>query len=465
MRHWLQRLWQPSLGRRLVVAQMVTAAMLWAALAWYAVSVMRVDSRESELVQMRLGASTLLPLASVLEAQPELLRQTAQRLDQFQRTFIVPSTEPTDLKMPRLFLWLDGRLVYRSPEVNEDLTVTQLGVMFDVSVDGLPWRAYAEDSADKRSRFAVMSPGSPEAYGFNPWSRSWLVIPLLVSLPLLVIPAWLSIRFALRPWARLSDEIASRDAGDLSPLRFAAKHQELKPLSQAVDQWLTSLRQAQGRERNFIADAAHELRTPIAAVQINAEALQQRKLAADDQSLLTALLASNARAGRVVAQLLALTRSDAAPSSRPMTMVDLDAVVQESLALCAPLARERQVELDFQSTAAPKLMGDQESLQTLVENLVGNAIKHSPPNATVVVTLSRQSDSIELHVLDEGPGIAPALRERVFDRFYRIPGQAQAGSGLGLAIAKTVAERHGASLTLSDGTRQRGLRVTLRFAL
>ncbi len=464
MNGWLRRGLQPSLGRRLVVAQMITAALLWLALAWYASHELQTDSRDSDLTQMRLGAKIMLPLAQALDAQPELLRQIAQDIDALQRTYVVTNHDNTPLQMPRLYLWRDGRLVYRSPEASDGLVIDCVGVLLDTSLDGLPWRLYAEDSADQRSRFAVMAPGSPLAYGFNPWSSSWLVIPLLVSLPLLVIPAWLSVRFALRPWARLSGEIASRGADDLSPLRFVAKHRELSPLTRAVDQLLASLRQARLRERHFIADAAHELRTPIAAVQINAEALQQRKLAADDQSLLATLLDSNARAGRLVVQLLALTRSDAAPSSRPMTTVDLEVVVQESLALCAPLARARQVELDLQSSPGAVLHGDEESLRTLVENLVGNAIKHSLPNDTVTVTLHQQPGALELQVIDEGPGIAPDLRERVFDRFYRLPGQSQPGSGLGLAIAKTVAQRHGASIELGDGPGQRGLRVTLRFA-
>lgn len=465
MSGWLRRCLQPSLSRRLVVAQMVTAALLWLALAWYASNEIQIDARDSDLAQMRLGAKIMLPLAQALETQPELLRQTAQRIDELHRSMAIPNHESTTLKLPRIFLWRDGRLVYRSPDASDNLVIDQLGVLLDKSVDGLPWRVYAEDSIDKRSRFAVMAPGSPQAYGFNPWSRTWLVVPLLVSLPLLVIPAWLSVRFALRPWARLSGEIASRGAEDLSPLRFVAKHRELSPLTRAVDQLLASLRQARARERNFIADAAHELRTPIAAVQINAEALQQRKLAEADQSLLTALLGSNARAGRLVAQLLALTRSDGAPSLRPMTPVDLQVVVQESLAQWSQVANASQVELDLDAPAVAMVTGDEESLRTLIDNLVGNAIKYSPPGATVRVRLMRNKDSVELRVIDEGPGIASALRERVFDRFYRIPSQTQSGSGLGLAIAKAVADRHGASLELDDGPNQRGLQVRLRFAV
>jgi signal transduction histidine kinase len=460
IKRWLQ----PSLARRLVVAQISTAALLWLALAAYVAHDMSMSSAESDLSQMRQGAAMVLPLAQALDAQPELVRQTMQHIDEFQRSSVTPADAQSMLQMPRLYLWRDGQLVYRSVDARTAPVIEHTKALFEVSVDGLPWRVYAEDSADGRTRFAVMSPGSPAAAGLAPWSRGWLVLPLLVSLPLLVLPAWLSVRFALRPWARLSSEIATRGANDLSPLQFAPKHRELSPLSRAVDQLLGRLRQARERERSFIADAAHELRTPIAAMQVNAEALQERRQPAEDRELLDGLLKSNARAGRLVAQLLALTRSDASPAQRVSAAVDVEALVQDSLAQCAPVAQAKQIELDLESQAGLRVEGDAESLRMLVDNLVGNAIKYSPAGSTVRVRAHHDDGRVLLLVIDEGPGIAPELRARVFDRFYRVPGQAQPGSGLGLAIAKSVAERHGASLELADGPDAKGLLVRLRFA-
>ncbi|NJN00699.1 MAG: sensor histidine kinase, partial [Aquincola sp.] len=290
------------------------------------------------------------------------------------------------------------------------------------------------------------------------------VLPLLVSLPLLVIPAWLSVRFALRPLARLSSEIAARGADELSPLQSAPKHTELKPLSQAVNQLFSRLQQARVRERSFIADAAHELRTPIAAIQVHAEALQERSLAATDRELLEGLLRSNCRAGHLVAQLLALTRSDATPAQRLSAVVDFAALVQESLALLEPMAKAKTVRLDLEASSGSLVQGDAEALRMLVDNVVGNAIKYAPADSTVRVRVLRESGAVQLVVIDEGPGIAPELRERVLDRFFRVPGQTQPGSGLGLAIVKIVAERHGARLELADGQGARGLQVRLRFA-
>ena len=460
VRRWMQ----PSLVRRLVVAQVVTAALLWVALALYVARDISMGSSAGDLAQMRTGAAMMLPLAQALHGQPELLRQTAERVDAFQRASIVPEEQQPDLRMPRLYLWRDGRLVYRSADAQAELPVPRVGVLFDVSVDGQAWRAYAEDSADGRTRFAAMAAASPQAAGVTPWSRGWLVLPLLVSLPLLVMPAWLSVRFALRPLASLSDEIAARGADDLFPLQAAPRHSELRPLSHAVDQLFGRLQQARTRERSFIADAAHELRTPIAAMQVHAEALQARRLATEDRELLAGLLRSNSRAGHLVSQLLALTRSEATPAQRLSALVDLSALVQESLAMLEPLAQAKRVQLDLESPPGCLVQGDAEALRMLVDNLVGNAIKYGPVDSTVRVRLLRQPDAVELLVIDEGPGVAPALRDRVFDRFYRVPGQTQPGSGLGLSIARAVADRHGATLELADGPDAKGLQVRLRFA-
>ncbi|NJN00256.1 MAG: hypothetical protein HC793_00820 [Aquincola sp.] len=142
--------------RRLVAAQIVTAALLWVALALYVQRDIAMGSSASDLAQMRKGAAMLLPLAQALDAQPELLRQTVQSVDAFQRASILPEEGATvALRLPRLYLWRDGQLVYRSADAQDELPVALVGALFELSVDGQAWRAYAEDSADGRTRFAA----------------------------------------------------------------------------------------------------------------------------------------------------------------------------------------------------------------------------------------------------------------------------------------------------------------------
>jgi two-component system, OmpR family, sensor histidine kinase QseC len=466
----LKRWLQPSLVRRLVLAQMATSALLWVILA--AVISMEVEDDDEAKTRdvMRRGAAVVLTLAQALDAQPELLAQSIRRLDEFQRSVGSPAgvsagASSSAPQLPRIYVWREGQLAYRSSDSDANFSIEARSgePLQKVTVNGLPWHQYVEDSPDKRFRFVALAPATLEAYGFTPWSRSWLLLPLMVSLPLLLLPAWLSVQLALRPWAKLSSEIAARGPDDLQPLRFAPAHRELSPLTRAVNQLLSRLRAARGRERSFIADAAHELRTPIAAIQVNAEALKARKRSAPDLELLDGLLKSNDRAARLVSQLLALTRSDASPELKLTDQVDLEALVQNVLATWAALAQQRDVELDLTSQADLQVAGDAESLTALIDNLVGNAVKYSPPGGTVKVNLHADANAVQLTVTDQGPGIAPELRERVFERFFRAPGQAQSGSGLGLAIAKAVADRHGATLELSSGANGVGLQVRLRI--
>nr|WP_255519273.1 ATP-binding protein [Xylophilus sp. ASV27] len=216
------------------------------------------------------------------------------------------------------------------------------------------------------------------------------------------------------------------------------------------------LRESGERERRFIADAAHELRTPIAAMRINVEALQaQQGINARQSELLGGILRASDRAARLVGQLLRLMRSNAQASAAAGEMLALDTLVQERLA-------ELSLEVDAPGL---RVRGEREDLMSMVDNLIDNASKYGPPGSTVQVRLQRTDAHAMLTVADHGPGIAPALRERVFDRFFRDPDQTQTGSGLGLGIVKAVVEKCGGHIALGDCSHGPGLQVTLRLPL
>jgi len=465
LRNVALRVWrafvEPSLTRRLVVAQMITATLVWAVIMGVLRWQITQDADTSTEDLARQGAAMVLPLVVALQDRPAELQAALQGLDRFQRSSAAPTPEQPDMQLPRIYVWRDGKLIYRSADAAEDFTVDTLGRLHERTLAGKPWRIYAEDTADHRVRFAAQMPAGDDALGVQFWSRGFLLLPLLNSLPFLIVPAWISVRLALRPWAKVSKEIASRSAVDLSPLSYAPRHSELSPLTKAVNQLLGRLRDARERERHFIADAAHELRTPIAAMRVHAEALLGRDLQAQDRELLRGLLASNHRAGRLVEQLLALTRSESHEVRRDMVEIDIEAVVQDSLAQHSTLAAARGIELDLEADRAATVRGDRESMGTLVDNLVSNAIKYSPDGGTVRVRVRATGNAVGLAVTDEGPGIEDDIKARVFDRFFRAPDQTQSGSGLGLAIAKAVADRHGATLGLADGPDGRGLTVML----
>jgi two-component system sensor histidine kinase QseC len=295
------------------------------------------------------------------------------------------------------------------------------------------------------------------------WSRGFVLLPLVIALPLLLVPAWLSVWLGLRPFRKVAAEIASKGPDDLEPLAFQPSHRELLALGRSVDGLLEKLREGVARERRFIADAAHELRTPLAAMRINVEALRQRAHGAEDEVLLEGLVHSGDRATRLVSQLLSLMRSDAVPDDARQGTLRLDELAQERLAILGGIARERNVELELDAPAAISISGERQGLITLLDNLIENAVKHSPAGGVVRVKVSASTEGALLDVEDAGPGIPVELRGRVFERFFRAPDQSLPGSGLGLAIVRSVADTHGAVVTLEDGAGGSGLRARVRF--
>jgi two-component system, OmpR family, sensor kinase len=291
---------------------------------------------------------------------------------------------------------------------------------------------------------------------------SFLLRSTIFSLPLLLLPAWLIIGIGLRPLRAFASAIENRSAQDLTPLPDST-YRELSPLVTAINHLMARLRRRIEHEHEFLSDAAHELKTPLAAIQINAHLLQTRGRDADASERLRDGVA---RANHLVQQLLSLerARSDAGDAA-VLPRLSLETLVRDRLAAAAPLAVQRGIEIDFQADGGCERPLHQETVWALVDNLISNAIKYSPENGRITVHLAARADGgCSLSFSDQGPGIAEDLRQRVFERFYRIPGQAQSGSGLGLAIAERAAARNAASIRLDAGPDGRGLLVSVDFA-
>lgn len=292
-------------------------------------------------------------------------------------------------------------------------------------------------------------------------SRGYYILPLLVCFPFLLFPAWLSIRIAMRPWNKVVNEITLRTPDDLSPLKAVPGHRELRQMVDAINDFLARVRESAERERVFIADAAHELRTPLAAMRINVEALQSWVISESQQELLAGVIRSNSRAARLVNQLLLMMHSEARIDTE-METVPLTTLIQERMAELEPLASARRIELEFFAEDDIWIPGVRERLVSLIDNLIENAVKYSPEGGRIQVDVCTSDGFARLRVSDAGPGIPVELRERVFDRFFRDSNQVQSGSGLGLAIVKAVAQQHNSSVNLSTSA-EGGLMVTVDF--
>ena len=404
-------------------------------------------------------------------------------------------------------IWrIDGRSVYASRAHRALPSQAVLGLA-EIRVDGERWRSFAVAARDK-----VIQVAQPVRIRQGLAADAALrgVLPLLLAAPAMAAALWWLITRSLRPLARVARQVAEQDAATLQPLPAADLPDEVAPLVSALNALLARLGQAWGQQRAFVADAAHELRSPLTALKLQAQVL--RRLSepaaaaappgnnADRAAALDALVAGVDRASRLVEQLLTLARSEPgapAPTAQPVALAALLRQVLADHAAALAAARGSHVELLVDQTPVPPItglgdsgitvlgdsgitvlgdsditglgdsgitvLGDPAALAVLVRNLVDNALRYTPAGGQVRLTLASNRTGPLLAVDDNGPGIPEAERERVFERFVRGAAAADAaGSGLGLAIVRSIAQRHGASVALGESALG-GLRVAVQF--
>jgi len=287
-------------------------------------------------------------------------------------------------------------------------------------------------------------------------------LPLLLLLPLLGVLVWIVVGRGLSPLRRAAYEVSRRSPDALQPIAQHGLPEEVLPLITSLNGLLTRLSQALEAQRAFVADAAHALRTPVTALQLQVQLLE-RAQSPDERDAATVRLKDGLkRMTHLVEQLLTLARQDPA-QQRAAQEVALDVLAREVLAEQSVLADAKSIDLGLARAEPVKVSGDGESLRVLLSNLVDNAIRYTPSGGRVDVSVALASGRPVLCVEDNGPGIPVHERARVFDRFYRVESSNGSGSGLGLAIVHNVAERHGAEVELDSGTGGRGLKVSVRF--
>ena len=362
-------------------------------------------------------------------------------------------------------IWtIDGRSVYSS-RVHRTLPARTVLGLAEVDVQGERWRTFG---VAERGR--VIQVAQPVRIRENQATDAALrsVLPLAAAAPLLAAALWWLIALSLKPLAQVADQVRARDVSSLQPLPTTGLPDEVAPLVSALNALLARLSEALASQRAFVADAAHELRSPLTALKLQAQMLGR---AADEPARAQAnqaLVAGVDRAARLVEQLLALARHEPGggidATGSPLQAVGLAPLLRQVLAESAPLVDARGMQLALRvDDEALRVMGDADALAMLARNLVDNALRYTPPGGQVDVRLAALDKSVVLQVDDSGPGIPAGERERVFERFVRGSGASQAsGSGLGLAIAQAIAQRHGARLRL-DTSPLGGLRVELRL--
>lgn len=330
------------------------------------------------------------------------------------------------------------------------------------SWNGRSWRYYRQH--DDRRELDVVVGQSDKTRNELAREVAWHnVAPFLFGLPLLALAALAAIRFALQPLRRLTHELSLRSPERLDPVRLGDTPAEIAPVVDALDRLLSRIGAALENERRFTSDAAHELRTPIAALRSQVQAA----LLADQtqewrESLIKALQGSD-RMTHLVEQMLTLSRLDALSSAQHLEPVDLAEVARASCADLGPAAIAKKIELELTGEESRPVQGSADFLSILVRNLLDNAIRYTPEQGNITVAIKRQDGQAVLEITDDGPGVTDEQLSRLGQRFDRLGPASAEGAGLGISIVRRIAEIHGARLDFARATKTQGLKATVTF--
>ncbi len=418
------------------------------------------------------GAATV---ATVLEADHELQEVFDARLAQVASVLALrlgDEEEAVDLEhapvlhryaKPLSFqVWKHGtRLMLHSADApDEPFSATTQGFS-TVRLNGREWRVFSLRGADGEHTVQVREAARDRRHLLMDIGAA-VARPLLFALPLFALLVWVAVGRSLRPLARVGDEIARRDPSRLAPIEGPVPA-EIASLVGRLNALFARLSSAMEGERRFTADAAHELRTPLAALRAQLQVAQGATDGGERDRAIARALAAGERATHVVEQLLVLARLEHDAWREAAAAFDLHRVAADALAERAAQAHARRIELSLEGEPATMAAGHAGLAAIALGNLVDNAIRYSPPDTAVTIALSREPGRAVAAVRDQGPGIAPGRREEALRRFARLGDGEADGSGLGLSIVARIAELHGADLRLEDGPGGRGLAASLAF--
>ncbi len=437
---------------------------------------MRVSSLRARLLAWLLGGVALVGLTGGLVVYHNALQQADAFFDyHLEQTALILRDQPVEYLWPLAIpssdstydfvvqVWtIDGHRIYLSRPHAVLPNFTTIGFSTISTSEGR-WRAYGVESPTRVIQVAqLMSERRQQAIQL----ALKTLLPFALAVPVLGFLVWFAVGHALQPLQRLASSVKARRVGALEPLSSERLPEEVQPLVSALNDLLARLTVALDRERAFMADAAHELRTPLTALHLQLDTLERSATEGERADAMGKLSEGVQRSIRLVEQMLALARQE--PRAEPAhSRIALDELAREVVAELVPLADARRIDLGISGALPAFVHGDREAIATLIRNLVDNAVRYTPSGGRVDLSVERSTETparVRLTVLDNGPGIAPEERARVFDRFYRRPGTVAPGSGLGLAIVKAIADAHAARIELAEREAGRGLSVSIWFA-
>jgi len=437
-----------SLRLRLVGGTLALVAAIW--LAATAVAWFETRHEAEEILDAHLAQAATLLAAFV--------GKEADEVDEH-----LPSHRY--LRKVTFQVWEKGRVLAVHSANAPDRRLSPLDEGFaDTEIDGRRWRVFSLWS--DKNRYLVQVGETREARSdISAELAKHLLLPLAIALPLLALGLALTIGRGLAPLSQFAEDVDRRDAACLDPIDSPHAPQELRPLLDRLNQLFDRLGKSLEQERRFTADAAHELRTPLAAMRTHAQVAIGAGDAAGRDAALAHVIEATDRAAHLVEQLLTLARLDAGSAATRFAACSLRQAAAAAIAAAAPAALAKNIELTLEDGTDVTVRGEPALLGVLLRNLIDNAMRYGAAGGSVGVTVATLVGGRPcLQVCDQGPGIPPAERERVLDRFYRVAGSNETGSGLGLSIVARIAELHGARVELADGATGKGLCARVVFS-
>ncbi|MHB8743056.1 MAG: ATP-binding protein [Sulfuricaulis sp.] len=354
-----------------------------------------------------------------------------------------------------------GQLIFHTPDTPSFLITSTPGYSNQI-LNNQKWRLFTDVSPQDSLIVQAGEPYVNRDKLLYKFTRNSLY-PLLLAIPLLAAMIWLGVGRGLRPLKRVSDQVAQRSPSHLNPLETKEAPLEIKIFVDELNTLLGRLREAFDKERQFTANAAHEIRTPLASLKTHAQvALRATEKISREEGLQQIILGVD-RINHLVEQLLTLARLDYETQERKFMRINLVSLVRDVLAEIAPMALNKGLDLSLEEHSHGEVIGNSTWLAILVRNLVDNAISYTLPGGMVEVEVAEGKGGVTLLVADTGPGISPDEYAHVFERFYRGSMTESMGCGLGLSIVRRIVELHSARITLVEPPSGKGLQVRVYF--
>jgi signal transduction histidine kinase len=447
MRRW----YRPTLARRILFATLL--AFVLSFLVIFTFSIYQVFSTQNgELTASRKAFVEALSQSLTQYETDEQMRAGAEGIQRMIAAQMRRNQRPSAY----ILIWAaDGRRIYAPVDM-----AAQRPPALTTTPDDFEWNS---------QRYLVTTVAAPrytvDVIGIKPDQSLYSLIlqdllsdlftKMVIAFPLVLLPVWLAIHSGLKPLSTLSAALSKRQTDDLTPISSDMRYEELHPIVHSINDLLQRLRHKIKQEQSFVHDAAHELQTPLAVIANQTHILASAKTTIEREEAHRNAERAVERAGHLVRQMLILSRLDTDLPDNLKTF-DVAAQVRELLAPLIPDALEKSIELTLDSPDSVPMHGDPSALHSIIGNLVDNALRYVGEGGLIQIEIETKDKLVTLRVSDNGPGIRPEDRERIFDRYYRVAGTGVSGSGLGLAIVKQAVSKMQGTIKLGDGIEGKG---------